>query len=327
MANAAHIKNVPGRKSDVKDADWISDLLAHGLIRASFVPDSPTQEMRTFLRTRKQFVHEKARHILRIQKTLEDANIKLDSVITDIMGLSGRKIIEALIAGESDPAKLARLADPRVKASQQTLRQALRGRVTVHHRFLLRLHLDQIDTLDLAIAKIDQKVEAGIAPFRTAVEQSEFDAGRQDPCCNANPLRDRHGHEPLWQRCQSHLLGLHLPAQRRKRRQTPLHAHSQGIALAQDHIGAMRLGGSAQERHLPSRPVPPHQSAARPQEGDRGCRRLDPDGHLSHAQGRNDVPRPRPNHFDARNKERQKNRLVKRLADLGYAVELALLPN
>jgi len=169
LANA--IKNVPGRKSDVKDADWISDLLAHGLIRASFVPDGPTQEMRTFLRTRKQFVREKGSHILRIQKTLEDANIKLDSVITDIIGVSGRKMIEALIAGESDPAKLARLADPRVKASQQTLRQALRGRVTGHHRFLLRLHLDQIDALDVAIAKIDQEVEAGIAPFRTAVEQ------------------------------------------------------------------------------------------------------------------------------------------------------------
>jgi transposase len=108
LANAAHIKNVPGRKTDVKDADWTSDLLAHGLIRPSFVPDPPTQEMRTFLRTRKQFVREKSSHILRIQKTLEDANIKLDSVITDIMGVSGRKMIEALIAGEEDPAKLAR---------------------------------------------------------------------------------------------------------------------------------------------------------------------------------------------------------------------------
>ncbi len=110
LANAAHVKNVPGRKTDVKDADWVSDLLAHGLIRASFVPDSPTQEMRTLLRTRKQLSREKSSHILRIQKTLEDANIKLDSVITDVMGLSGRKIIEALIAGQKDPAKLARLA-------------------------------------------------------------------------------------------------------------------------------------------------------------------------------------------------------------------------
>src|SRR5215468_8919143 len=180
LANAAHIKNVPGRKSDVKDADWTSDLLAHGLIRPSFVPDPPTQEMRTFLRTRKQFVREKSSHILRIQKTLEDANIKLDSVITDIMGLSGRKMIEALIAGEKDPAKLARLADRRVTASQETLREALRGRVTRQHRFLLRLHLDQIDAFDAAIAKIDAEVEVGIAPFRTAVEQVSSIPGIKD---------------------------------------------------------------------------------------------------------------------------------------------------
>jgi transposase len=171
LANAAHIKNVPGRKSDVKDSDWISDLLAHGLIRPSFVPDGPTQEMRTLLRTRKQVVREKSSHVLRIQKTLEDANIKLDSVITDIMGVSGRKMIEALIAGEKDPAKLARLADPRVKASKESLREALRGRVTKSHRFLLRLHLRQIDAIDAAIAEIDREVEASIAPFRTAVEQ------------------------------------------------------------------------------------------------------------------------------------------------------------
>src|SRR5690349_15770894 len=128
--------------------------------------------MRTLLRTRKQLSREKASHILRIQKTLEDANIKLDSVVTDIMGLSGRKMmIEAMIAGQSDPAKLARLADPRVKASQETLREALRGRVTRHHRFLLRLHLQQIDALDDAIVKIDRQVEVDIVPFRTAIEQ------------------------------------------------------------------------------------------------------------------------------------------------------------
>lgn len=180
LANAAHVKNVPGRKSDVKDADWTSDLLAHGLIRPSFVPDPPTQEMRTLLRTRKQLVREKSSHILRIQKTLEDANIKLDSVITDIMGLSGRKMIEALIAGEKDPAKLARLAHRRVKASQETLREALRGRVTRQHRFLLRLHLDQIDAFDAAIGKIDAEVDASIAPFRTAVEQLSSIPGIKD---------------------------------------------------------------------------------------------------------------------------------------------------
>jgi transposase len=117
LANAAHVKNVPGRKTDVTDAAWLAELLAHGLIRASFVPDTQTQELRTLLRTRKQLVREKASHILRVQKTLEDANIKLDSVITDVMGMSGRAMMEALIAGESDPGKLARLANYRLKTS------------------------------------------------------------------------------------------------------------------------------------------------------------------------------------------------------------------
>src|SRR6516164_9702556 len=171
LANAAHVKNVPGRKTDVNDAMWLADLLAHGLIRASFVPDAQTQEMRNLLRTRKQLVREKSSHILRVQKTLEDANIKLDSVVTDVMGMSGRAMIEALVAGESDPAKLARLANYRLKASQETLREALRGRVTKHHRFLLRLHLNQIDALDASTATIDEQVEAGIAPFRAAVGQ------------------------------------------------------------------------------------------------------------------------------------------------------------
>ena len=103
LANASHVKNVPGRKTDVNDADWVADLLAHGLIRASFVPDTQTQELRTLLRTRKQLVREKASHILRMQKTLEDANIKLDSVITDVMGMSGRAMIEALIAARAIP--------------------------------------------------------------------------------------------------------------------------------------------------------------------------------------------------------------------------------
>lgn len=169
LANAAHVKNVPGRKTDVSDADWLADLLAHGLIRPSFVPDAPTQDLRALLRTRKQLVREQSSHVLRVQKTLEDANIKLDSVISDIMGKSGRAMIKALIAGERDPAKLARLADGRLKASPAQLCEALRGRVTKNHRFLLRLHLRQIDQLDAAIAAIDRQVEADIAPFRTAV--------------------------------------------------------------------------------------------------------------------------------------------------------------
>jgi len=137
LANAAHVKNVPGRKTDVSDAAWLVDLLAlaHGLIRASFVPDTKTQDLRALMRTRKQLVREAASHIQRVQKTLEDANIKLDSVISDIMGMSGRAMIEAMIAGETNPTKLAAFADRRLKASPAQLREALRGRVTKQHPF------------------------------------------------------------------------------------------------------------------------------------------------------------------------------------------------
>lgn len=169
LANAAHVKNVPGRKTDVNDAVWLADLLAHGLVRGSFVPDAQTQEQRGLLRTRKQLVRERTSHVQRLQKTLEDANIKLDSVISDVTGLSGRAMIGALIAGESDPGKLALLAHRRIKASPGDLREALRGRVTKHHRFLLQLHLKQIDALDQAVAAIDQEVDANVEPFRTAI--------------------------------------------------------------------------------------------------------------------------------------------------------------
>jgi transposase len=160
LANAAHIKNVPGRKTDVCDAVWIADLLAHGLIRSSFVPEQEIQELRELMRTRKQLSRQQISHIQRLQKTLESANIKLDSVITDIIGKTGRAMIQALIGGESDPVKLAALADPRIKASRQQLREALHGRVTDHHRFLLKLHLQYIDFADAAIVEIDRKVAA-----------------------------------------------------------------------------------------------------------------------------------------------------------------------
>jgi transposase len=170
LANAAHVKNVPGRKTDVKDAEWLADLMAHGLIRPSFVPDEPTQQMRDLLRTRKQLVRERSSHTQRIQKTLEDANIKLDCVVTDILGLSGRRILQALVKGETVPQALATLAHRRIHASTEELEAALRGRVTTHHRFLVKLHLDQIDAIDAAIQSIDKEVDGNIEPFRAAVE-------------------------------------------------------------------------------------------------------------------------------------------------------------
>jgi transposase len=180
LANAAHIKNVPGRKTDVNDATWIADLVACGLIRGSFVPGQDVQDFRALLRTRKQLSREQARHVQRLQKTLEAANIKLDSVISDIMGASGRRIIEAIIEGVRNPRKLADLADKRIKATPKALYDALHGRVTVHCRFLLKLHLGQYDALAKAISTTDQEIAAAIermdketptgkAPFRTLI--------------------------------------------------------------------------------------------------------------------------------------------------------------
>ena len=171
LANAAHIKNVPGRKTDVADATWIADLLAHGLIRASFVPPAPIQELRALTRTRKQLVREKASHVNRIHKVFEDANLKFGSVASDIMGTSGRCVVDGLIRGITDPEKLADLTAGRLKAKRADLVESLRGRVTKHHRFLLKLHFSQVKQIEKAIADVDSEVGVSLEPFRECAER------------------------------------------------------------------------------------------------------------------------------------------------------------
>ncbi|HEU4884942.1 MAG TPA: IS110 family transposase [Longimicrobium sp.] len=170
LGNAKQMKHVPGRKSDQKDASWIADLLAHGLIRSSFVPPQPIQELRDLTRTRKQLVRERARHIQRLQKVLEDANVKLASVLSDIMGVSGRRILEALVAGERDTMKMARLAHPSVKASRIRIAEALEGRVTEHHRFMLALHLRHMEGIETEVQILEERIRKAVEPFRRAVE-------------------------------------------------------------------------------------------------------------------------------------------------------------
>lgn len=170
LANAHHVRNVPGRKTDVNDATWLSDLLAHGLIRASFVPPAHVQQMRDLSRTRKQLVREITAHTLRIQKVLETANIKLSSVLSDVLGKSGRAILDAIVSGISDPQVLVKLVSPKVKASSDTLAKALRGRVTDHHRFLLKVHLQQVDNLNEAVRELEERLGDALEPFRDKVE-------------------------------------------------------------------------------------------------------------------------------------------------------------
>ena len=168
LANAMHVRNVPGRKTDVNDATWLADLLAHGLVRASFVPPKAVQALRDLTRTRKQLTREKASHVARIDKLLQAANLKLGSVLSDIMGASGRAILDALAEGESDPERLADRVRTRIRASRTRLIEALRGHLSDHQRLLLRIHLGQADAIDAAIAEIDAELGDRLEPFRDA---------------------------------------------------------------------------------------------------------------------------------------------------------------
>ncbi|SRR5712691_7457980 len=171
LANPLHVRNIPGRKSDINDATWIADLLAHGLIRSSFVPPEPIQDLRDLTRTRKQLTRETARHTLRLQKTLDQANLKLTGLLTDILGVSGRAILDALVGGERDPERLADLARGRLKASRPQLVAALHGRLTPHHVFILKLHLTQIDALHAAVRDVEARLGEALEPFRAAAHR------------------------------------------------------------------------------------------------------------------------------------------------------------
>ena len=292
LANAMHIRNVPGRKSDMNDATWIADLLAHGLIRSSFVPPAPIQELRDLTRTRRQLVHEVARHVLRIQKTLEDANLKLTQVMSDIVGVSGRAILNALIAGETDPNRLADLTRGRLKATRADLLDALHGRVTDHHRFMIQLHLSP-----------NRRPRDGHRHTRSTHRRRArpLSRRRQSPDDHARAernhrsrahRRDRHRHAPLPVGGASHLVGRLLSPSRRKRGQTPLHAYTPDCSVAQTHADQCGLGRHPQKGQLPTSPIPPHQEPARREEGHSRRRQLHADRSLFHAPRRCRIPRP-----------------------------------
>jgi len=166
LVNARHVKNLPGRKTDVSDAAWLAQLGAHGLVRGSFVPPEPVRQLRDLTRTRTTIVRERAREIQRLEKLLEDAGLKLSSVASDISGVSGRAMLEALIAGQRDPATLAGLAKRRLRSKIPALTEALTGRFAEHHAFLARLHLDLIDQHTHAVDELTDRIEVVIKPFQ-----------------------------------------------------------------------------------------------------------------------------------------------------------------
>lgn len=170
LVNAKDARNVPGRKTDVSDAAWLADLGAHGLLRASFVPPPPIRVLRDLTRARTLITRARTTEIQRLEKHLEDSAIKLSAVASNIVGVSGRAMLEALIAGQRDPAALADLAKARMRQKIPALSEALRGRFTEHHAFMTRLYLDRIDAHDADIARLDGRIEEAMAPFRAVRE-------------------------------------------------------------------------------------------------------------------------------------------------------------
>jgi transposase len=168
VVNARHVKMVPGRKTDVKDCEWLAQLLECGLLRGSFVPPRAVRDLRDLTRLRKALIRERGHHVNRIAKTLELAHLKLSCVVTDLMGKTGRAILQALSAGLDDPERLAACARGLLRKKQAALREALVGRLTPHYAFLLQQHLSLIDALDAHLATLDARIEAAMAPFAEA---------------------------------------------------------------------------------------------------------------------------------------------------------------
>ena len=170
VVNAQHISKVPGRKTDQSDAEWIAELMQCGLLKASFIPPLEQRELRELTRYRSTFVRERVNLVNRVQKALESANIKLASVATDVMGMSGRAMLEAIIVGKASPEEMAELAKGRLREKREQLVKALEGRVKAHHRFVLTELLCQIDGLDETLARFDEQIEAYCRPFEEAVQ-------------------------------------------------------------------------------------------------------------------------------------------------------------
>ena len=245
LANASPIRNVPGRKSNANDATWIADLLAHGLIRASFVPPQPIQDLRDLTRTRRGLTREIVRHTQRIQATLEEANIKLASVISDILGWSGRRILKAIVSGQSDPRRLAELGHPQLACTREELAAALEGRLRDHHRFLIGQHLKTIEQIEATIAAFDARLEAALAPFCGAAERLNDLPGVSDNV--AQTVIVEIGVDMKAFPTAGHLLSFsrHVSTARRKRRPKALEAPAQGRALAENRA---RPGGPWRRR-------------------------------------------------------------------------------
>ena len=267
VANAQHIKKVPGRKTDVKDAEWIADLLCHGLLRSSFVPPKPIRELRDLTRYRRKLVESRSAERNRLLKVLETANIKLASVATDVFGVSGRLMLQALVEGKATPQEMAELAKGVLRKKIPELELALEGKLEEHHRFLLERATAPTPSGGKRSGVLEQRIQAEAEALCRA---ARLIAG--DPRCGLDSGGGDHrrigrGHERVPECFTAGLLGGSLPRQQRIRRQAQEQPHPQGQCVSEDGTGGGRQRGGQSQRHLPEGQILPSQSATRVQAG------------------------------------------------------------
>ena len=272
VVNAQHMKAVPGRKTDTHDAAWIADLLRHGLLRGSFIPPRPLRELRDLTRYRSELVHDRVRLVNRLHKVLEDANIKLAMVATDIMGVSGRAILAALIGGETDPERLADLARGVLQKKRHDLEQALMGHFRPHHAFLLAELLGQIDALEEAEARVTVELERRLQEEAKALANLDTIPGVNQRI--AQIIVAEIGTDMSRFPSAKHLASwAGLCPGNHESAGCPLGEAAHGAHAQRESVAAAGLGGSgtwgrAHEAHLPGRPVPPPCRPAWPEQSD-----------------------------------------------------------
>ncbi len=326
LVNAQHVSKVPGRKTDQSDAEWLAQLLQYGLLKASFIPPPGQRELRELTRFRSTFVRERATLVNRLQKVLESANLKLASVASDVLGVSGRAMLAALIEGQARPAEMAELARGRLREKRAALAQALEGRVKPHHRFVLTELLCQIDSLDETIARFDQEVEAYCRPFEEAIQLLDTIPGVAR--ATAEALVAEIGADMSRFPSANHLAawagvapGNHESAGKRRSGKTRQGNKSLGAALNQAAHAAARTKNTYLNAQY-------HRLAAR-----RGKKKaIVAVMHSILVIAYHVIQRQEPyrelggNYFDQRRPEATADRLVKRLAKLGYQVSLQPAP-
>lgn len=326
VVNARDLKNVPGRKTDVKDAEWIADLLRHGLLRGSFVPERWQRELRELVRYRRSLIQERVREANRIQKVLEGANIKLGDVATDVLGKSGRAMLAAIAAGEADPKQLAGLARQRLKNKRDQLEGALEGLVGPHQRFLLATQLRHIAFLEEEIAKLDREIEERMRPFAEVLERMAEIPGVGR--CTAEEALAETGVDMSRFPSAAHFaswLGLcpgnHESAGKRKSGKTRhgnVHAATALIRAAQSAARTKDTYAYAQYRRLAARRGANRAKVAVAHSIAVAIYHMLRDGTRYRDLG--------PNHFDRINEQTVVKRAVRRLEELGYRVALEKEP-